>query len=69
MNQKAYALLYKDFKMYDKILFGKPIIIFYQEPALESMSRYPISTDKHHRYLNIVKQSEKAKDGYQRLAE
>jgi len=58
---------YQEFSTYEKLLPGNPNTIFFKGYAQEGMQHIEKAASEYHRYLEFVRQGEKAKYAYTRL--
>jgi len=58
---------YQEFSTYEKLLPGNPNTIFFKGYAQEGMQHIEKAASEYHRYLQFVRQGEKAKYAYTRL--
>jgi len=58
---------YQEFSAYEKLLPGNPNTIFFKGYAQEGMQNIEKAASEYHRYLEFVRQGEKAKYAYTRL--
>lgn len=68
-ENKRYAMAYKQFNEYDRILPGNPQIIFYRGLSLEGMEKKQEAARDYSAYLKKVRQGKPAQYAYQRLKE
>jgi len=64
-----YEGAYRDFTDYDRILPGNPNITFFRGYAQEKMHHIKAAARAYHRYLQMVREGEKARYAYMRLKE
>ncbi len=69
LKQRKFEQAYYDFNRYDQLLPGNPNTTFFKGYALEGMQRREEAADHYYKYLQVVKEGEKAKYAYQRLVQ
>jgi predicted Zn-dependent protease len=66
---KDYEGAYKAFTRYDQLLSGNPAIAFFKGYALEGMQRRKEAAENYYRYLQVVREGDKAQHAHRRLVE
>jgi predicted Zn-dependent protease len=69
IKQRKYGSAYQDFVNYEKKLPGNPNTMFFKGFSLEGMEKTKAAAEEYYKYLQVVKQGDKAKHAYQRLVE
>jgi predicted Zn-dependent protease len=69
LQQRQFEGALADFSASERALPGNPNTIFFQGLALEGMQRRPESARAYHRYLQSIRQGERAQYAYGRLVE
>jgi len=67
IHTKDFEVAYQEFSTYEKLLPGNPNTIFFKGYAQEGMQHIEKAAGEYHRYLQFVRQGEKAKYAYTRL--
>jgi predicted Zn-dependent protease len=67
IHTKDFEGAYQEFSTYEKLLPGNPNTIFFKGYAQEGMQHIEKAASEYHRYLQFVRQGEKAKYAYTRL--
>jgi predicted Zn-dependent protease len=69
LASKDYEGAYKAFTRYEGLLPGNPNVSFFKGYALEGMQRRKEAAENYYRYLQVVRQGEKAQHAHRRLVE
>jgi predicted Zn-dependent protease len=69
IKKKQYEAAYEDFSRYERLLPGNPNTLFFMGYSLEGMEKNNQAADLYYRYLQQVKEGERAQYAYQRLVQ
>jgi predicted Zn-dependent protease len=69
LQKKRYDQALQDFNAYEKRLPGNPNIFFFKGYAHEGMQQKKPAAEEYHRYLQVVREGDKAQHAYGRLRE